>query len=461
MYNVTLKCSQFLNDRKKTMKLIINEIFIFFKHMIIGFFTIQKLITRIHFHRVKRWVINCRRSDFDRMDYTEFWKTRVICSMHFQKSMYNNPNDIFGSRLMATAVPSVNIPNLKESKLRPPQRKRPQPIYIPSYTDPVPKKKVKENHPPPAPLSSAFEVHDKIPSCSRSETVAAKEPEKTEEREMEKGTSRNNDNIQKRRRIHLKCRNKYLKQRRKIWSLNGTVRRLREVVRKLKNEKETQLEEKQERVEVIVCETDVPKQVFNFIKSQKRFYQSKLGGMRWTEDDMKLATSIHFQSPAAYRFLQNIFGLPCLTLIHSRLRNCFPESGICMQLLAGLKEKFACTSELQRYCVLSFDGMKIEQGLNLMKNDQISGFEEVGDGFRRNSLATELLVFMVRGLSAKWKQVNIEIELTFTVLVNIKFSFYLHSSLLIVNMPTGILCFPFLFIIFVSAIIAHAAIKLT
>ena len=346
--------------------------------------------------------------------------------------MYNNPNDIFGSRLIPTAVPMLNTPTLKDVEPREATKRRPEPnLFLPSV-DQVPQKKVRASQQQPLPssiLDVGLQLDKKHPSI-KLEIVGDEEKIKTGEKkkgEIKNERPRKKYNKQNSRKNHTcKFRIKYLKQRQKIWSLIGTVRRLREAIGKLKNEQVAHVEERQKTTKLLVCETDFPKQVFDFIKSQKRFNLSKRGGMRWTEDDMKLATSIHFQSPAAYRFLRTIFGLPCLTLIHSRLRTCFPESGICAQLLTGLKEKFACTSELQRYCVLSFDGMKIEQGLHLLKNDQISGFEEVGDGFRRNTIATELLVFMVRGLSAKWKQVNINMELMFNVLANIQFSLFVH-----------------------------------
>lgn len=120
---------------------------------------------------------------------------------------------------------------------------------------------------------------------------------------------------------------------------------------------------------------------------------------------MTMITSIHFQSPATYKFLSSIFGLPCTTQMFSRLRSSFPDVGICPKVMKNLRQKFAASTELEKYCVTSFDGMKIDQCLQLLKGDRISGFEEVGYNLRTNSLASELILFMVRGLTTPWKQV--------------------------------------------------------
>lgn len=156
----------------------------------------------------------------------------------------------------------------------------------------------------------------------------------------------------------------------------------------------------------MIVNENMPQQRFDFIKSQSLYSERELRGMRWTEADYNLATSIHFQSPATYRFLQTIFGLPGISMLYSRLRGCFPTSGICMKNFNNLKHKLVSSFELERYCVLSFYGMKTQENLTPMKGDFISGYVELGDGYRTNALATKLLMFMVRGISTQWKQVN-------------------------------------------------------
>ena len=74
-------------------------------------------------------------------------------------------------------------------------------------------------------------------------------------------------------------------------------------------------------------------------------------------------------------------------------------------MLKALRLKFEASMEEERMCILSFDGMAINRALHYTKGDNIIGFEELGDERRTNSVAGEMLVFMIRGLSAQWKQV--------------------------------------------------------
>ena len=58
-------------------------------------------------------------------------------------------------------------------------------------------------------------------------------------------------------------------------------------------------------------------------------------------------------------------------------------------------------------CVVSFDEMKLKAGLSFdVEHDQIIGFENYGTfSIEKPRLATHALVFVVRGLCRKWKQV--------------------------------------------------------
>ena len=104
--------------------------------------------------------------------------------------------------------------------------------------------------------------------------------------------------ITRRREAHFcKFRTKYYQQRRAIWSLHGKVNRLKSKIQGLKEalQKQEDAKAQSQLTQLNISEEDVPKPVFSFMKSQKRFHQCKLGGMRLEEDDMKLATTIHFR----------------------------------------------------------------------------------------------------------------------------------------------------------------------
>ena len=322
--------------------------------------------------------------------------------MHFDASMYNNPNDKFTSNLRANSVPTINLPvSLHGSqKSRKPPKKR-------SYA----------TH---ADISEECELSF-TSSCSGPPSQKLKISKKKEK--MESDCSFELDDIPSTNHNHVATqtltkkhtcnwKDKHDNLRRKNMILNGRVSRLKSQIRRLNShyERIQEMEVDKRKCDkdkelIVICNEDMPQQRFDFIKSQSRYGERGLRGMRWTEADYNLATSIHFQSPATYRFLQTIFGLPGISMLYCRLRGCFPNAGICMRNLENLRHKFASSFELERYCVISFDGMKIQQSLAPMKGDFISDYVELGDGNRTNAVATELMMFMVRGISTHWKQV--------------------------------------------------------
>ena len=323
--------------------------------------------------------------------------------MHFDCSMYNNPNDKLTSNLRANAVPTINLPvplHGSQSSRKPPKKR--------SY---VTRPDISEE------CELSFTSGCSGPPSQKLKT--SKQIERTDESEC----SFELDDIPSANHYHVatqtitkehNCnwKDKHDNLRRKNMILNGRVSRLKSQIRRLKSQNERikrmEIDKSKcsnDKEHIMIYNENIPQQRFDFIKSQSRYGERGLRGMRWTEADYNLATSIHFQSPATYRFLQTIFGLPGISMLYSRLRGCFPNAGICMKNLENLRHKFASSFELERYCVVSFDGMKIQQSLAPMKGDFISGYIELGDGNRTNAVATELMMFMVRGISTHWKQV--------------------------------------------------------
>jgi len=61
-------------------------------------------------------------------------------------------------------------------------------------------------------------------------------------------------------------------------------------------------------------------------------------------------------------------------------------------------------SDEEKHCVLIFDEMKIKSFLEYSKYlDMVEGFEDLGHKGRTNKLATQAMVFVVRGLYSNWK----------------------------------------------------------
>lgn len=62
-------------------------------------------------------------------------------------------------------------------------------------------------------------------------------------------------------------------------------------------------------------------------------------------------------------------------------------------------------TEIDKYCLLIFDEMSIKPSLIYNERlDKIEGFQDYGSRGRSCEIATEALVFMIRGLRLKWKQ---------------------------------------------------------
>ena len=61
--------------------------------------------------------------------------------------------------------------------------------------------------------------------------------------------------------------------------------------------------------------------------------------------------------------------------------------------------------ELDKYCVLLFDEMALEPGLQYNKKERyVDGFEDFGSFGRAPKLADTANVFMLRGIHKQWKQ---------------------------------------------------------
>ena len=109
-------------------------------------------------------------------------------------------------------------------------------------------------------------------------------------------------------------------------------------------------------------------------------------------------------SPKAYNSLKHIFILPSKCTILKCLSGLklSPES-----ILNSMKFLACKLKPHDKKCVVSFDEMKLKAGLSFdVEHDQIIGFENYGTfSIEKPRLATHALVFVVRGLCRKWKQV--------------------------------------------------------
>lgn len=59
----------------------------------------------------------------------------------------------------------------------------------------------------------------------------------------------------------------------------------------------------------IVQTNNLPRAVLEFFETQIRYFSKKKKGMRWTDEEIRFAMSIHYASAAAYQLLRTTFGL--------------------------------------------------------------------------------------------------------------------------------------------------------
>lgn len=323
-----------------------------------------------------------RRKDLDNYDMSKFSHTRVVCSDHFESIMYNCLTDR-NSSLRPDAVPTIidapNPPKLVTPQRNPPKKRKldePSPTSIKSnFTRP--QAVIKE-----APIISSNDdvlhiMKMEVPTISTSKTP------------------RHNCNYVK----------KYKAARKTILQLHGRLRRLR-----LKTKTNQDIISKSLSETTLTTRSGEIRPKFNqvlqrFITSQYEFAAKSIGGMRWTDADKKLAISIYYKSPSAYRFLRTVFNLPCDSVIYETLRETMSSAGLCHRTLAGMQSKCEEMLPRDRNCVLTVDGIKVQPNLQYLKSDIISGFEEL-NGQRTSRIATELVVVMAQGIGHHWKQVG-------------------------------------------------------
>ncbi|KAF0294127.1 Transposable element P transposase [Amphibalanus amphitrite] len=181
------------------------------------------------------------------------------------------------------------------------------------------------------------------------------------------------------------------RQRQKIWHLKEQLRVERE-----KNSAEKVLED--------VCK-NMSKQAKCFFKLQVRTVGKDPHGRRYTDEELMYALAIYFQGPRAYRFLVKHFVLPSTRILRKNMQRVRLLPGFHDTVLCVLKEKFKSASETERLCVVSFDEMSVKTKMTYLRGeDMIEGTEDFGELGRSRDRADHALVFMVRGLTKKWKQ---------------------------------------------------------
>ena len=149
----------------------------------------------------------------------------------------------------------------------------------------------------------------------------------------------------------------------------------------------------------------ISKEARTFFNLQRRTAGVAPQGRRYSDDEMAQALAIYFQGPRAYRFLQKQFVLPSTRMLRNNMAKIKLKPGFHLAVLAVLQERFRGASEADKMCVISFDEMTVRPNLTYLRGDDLlEGYEDLGSLGRSSAVATHALVFMVRGVTGRWKQ---------------------------------------------------------
>ncbi len=131
-------------------------------------------------------------------------------------------------------------------------------------------------------------------------------------------------------------------------------------------------------------------------------------GQRYSDEVKKLAFTMHFYSPAAYEYLRSIFLLPHARSLRQWASSVQSEPGFFIDVMKELQNRVASGS-INKDCALMLDAMHIRSRAMYNKSlDKYEGFINFGPDLdlgdaNREVLATEALVFMLVGLTGRWK----------------------------------------------------------
>ena len=143
-----------------------------------------------------------------------------------------------------------------------------------------------------------------------------------------------------------------------------------------------------------------------FVASQIRMAGRKAKGFRWTKQDKTFALQLYHSSPKCYRLLRKVFSLPSIKTLGLLLRQINMSPGFNPAILDSLKMKVSHMSEKAKLCCMFYDEMAIKEYVQYNKgNDSIDGLEDFGNNQKSPCIANHAGVFMVSGITDKWKQV--------------------------------------------------------
>ena len=140
--------------------------------------------------------------------------------------------------------------------------------------------------------------------------------------------------------------------------------------------------------------------------SQIRLFKSHKHGRRYNDEDKVRAISLYYQSPKAYKYInEKWFFLPHQRTVNRWLQGMTFQPGFNNDIFDLMKERVSKMSRSERVCSLLLDEVSLKEGLTYNETDDlIVGLEDFAFLGRTKEVANQALVFMVRGIASNWKQ---------------------------------------------------------
>lgn len=133
--------------------------------------------------------------------------------------------------------------------------------------------------------------------------------------------------------------------------------------------------------------------------------RSKMTKKSWLKEEQDFALKLYYKSPSAYKLLRTKqINLPGITTIKRLISSYKFKPGFNASIFKQLALKVSSMTEEEKYCTLVFDEMKIKKFLEYSKYlDLVEGYEDLGSKRCSNALATQAMVFLIRGIYSSWK----------------------------------------------------------
>ena len=143
---------------------------------------------------------------------------------------------------------------------------------------------------------------------------------------------------------------------------------------------------------------------YDFMATQIRLSGVKKKGFRYTAKEKTFYLNLYCCGPKLYKLFQTIFHLPSVRTLQRLLASLDINPGLNKSLLNALRKQSVKWSDQDKMCSLLIDEMSLKERLYYNQNtDCIDGFECLGST-QNPFVANHSSVFMVRGLTRKWKQ---------------------------------------------------------